>query len=781
MIEDNTPTVTARRREKSSKQRLRAQLAKKIPDVASRIERKKQRDHRREEAKAEYDARRAREEAKRKEREEEVDIQAEKGDKDEDRLAVPKPSIGKHKKRQMNKSWLPTHLFHTKRAHMTPPKEPLWRFSIPLTPTQKNYRIAHRASTLRGCIAWEMSYQSTIGLEGQEESILGTFRDLGVENAWLVGIKGVRWRNGERSFQGWVREAGGKHAWIAKVAIIWEPKAVGLSKRRVLVRVQPAAFLQLWEELLKAAKNQRPQTMLEDLRFEIGSIDITGPASMEALVGILRPTQLPSEDASDGLGNITDTWAKMAPVTDSFALPTGAILASSVSDPRLGAPHRTLEKPQLTPSEATLQLTSEWPAKATYATPSIFDRKLRLNAVRHLSSQRSINRRKGEAPPGEHPSPVPTDPCIPLLLMANNHDKRGFAQGSWTLLLPWKCVLPVWYPLMHYPLSSGGNPRFGGLSEQRQMHFENNKPWFPADFPGTRSGWLWEMQERAKRKREWERKPKGRRIEFDSLDLGQGRKGEIGRGWACDWERLFSVDSVEPQQSVPENEADDNVGAQAKTSNPPQISSNMPPSEICHLTNPTRSLDSTQSRALATVSVTLLHRGVPTPCARVYRLPTQNADLRSIWLSLTSSLSPPNRGPVANACNKSSNRKELLTHKPHPAVPTTDSVQSHRPALAAALLSNKGWDPPQAGDSDYPVVPDEEDLIGFVTTGNFNLGEGKGTGVGCVVWQKVLESGSVEKSAGKGKAGGEEELGGWCIVREAGSGIGRIGKWKVVG
>ncbi|KAI4154198.1 MAG: hypothetical protein LQ340_001830, partial [Diploschistes diacapsis] len=543
MKEDNTPTVTARRREKSSKQRLRAQNAKTIPSVATRIERQKEREFRREEAKAEYEARQAREKAKSKGKGDEDSDQRQEVVGHANKLAVPKPSIGKHKKRQMNKSWLPTHLFHTKRAHMTPPKEPLWRFSIPLKPTQKDYRTAHRASTLRGCIAWDVSYTSTIGLEGDEAALLETFRVLGIEEQWLTGKKGMRWRAGARSFYGWIREAEVEHGWIAKVMIIWGPQVEDESKRSVLIRVQPAAFLQLWEELLRIKKEQKPQVVLDDLRFEMGSIDITGPASLEALVGILRPSALSSEGEMDVDNPAAQIWSKIAPITDSFALPSGAMLSLSVADPRLGAPHRKLEEPELTLTDATLELTSEWPGKQTCGIYPIFDREARLSASRRLPSQRSINRRKGEAPPGKHPVPLATDPRIPVLLLANNHDKKGCAQGSWTLLLSWKCVLPVWYSVMRYPLSGGGNPRFGGLNEQRQICFENNKPWFPGDFPGTKAGWQWEMQEREKRKRKWERKPKGRRIEFESVDMGNGRKGEIGRGWACDWERLFSPQS----------------------------------------------------------------------------------------------------------------------------------------------------------------------------------------------------------------------------------------------
>src|ERR1700753_4095336 len=93
---------------------------------------------------------------------------------------------------------------------------------------------------------------------------------------------------------------------------------------------------------------------------------------------------------------------------------------------------------------------------------------------------------------------------------------------------------------MHYPLSVGGTPQFGGLVQSRQTVYEAAQPWFPADFPGTEAGMQWELRERAKVMAEWERKPKGRRTEFTSLNLGNGQKGEIGSGWGCDWQRLLN-------------------------------------------------------------------------------------------------------------------------------------------------------------------------------------------------------------------------------------------------
>ena len=40
------------------------------------------------------------------------------------------------------------------------------------------------------------------------------------------------------------------------------------------------------------AKMQRPVVMIEDLRFGIGSIEITGPESTKALLGVLEPVEV---------------------------------------------------------------------------------------------------------------------------------------------------------------------------------------------------------------------------------------------------------------------------------------------------------------------------------------------------------------------------------------------------------------------------------------------------------------------------------------------------------
>ena len=559
-MEDNTPV---RKMKLSGHQRMRLETVARIKKLSARSIKKKL--AKKTEAEAHPDA---------------MEISVSKDDEDPETTVAPKQSTAvktrkpkvkkgvlktpslppaKFRKRQIHKSWLPTHLYHAKRAHMTLPKEPLWRFAVPLTPTEKSYRPTHRASALRGAIAWDSSYMSTIRLEGQEKSLLGLLKaigvaaDVGFES--LTALSGRKWRRGLRVWEGWVYEREGwPNKAIAPTTIMWNPEVdekqggdemegaivetalPKKAKRSLFIRIHPAGFLQLWDQIVRLAKVQKPSVTVEDLRFEIGSIEITGPASAESLVSTLHPNST-QNSASTESGDIESIWNSLAGLSNSSLLPGNALLSFTISDPRLHHPPRTVRPaPDADAQEKLLRLCTAWPLDKTVRPIALFERAKRQSAARALPSQKSINRRKSLASVGEYAEPRPKDPKIPVLVYVSQCGNGN--QGSWTVMMPWKCILPAWYPLMYYPLSTGRTPRFGGLEEKRQIAFESGNPWFPADYPGTKAGLEWELHERVKVKAAWERKPKGRRLEWESLDLGLGRKGEIGMGWACDWVKL---------------------------------------------------------------------------------------------------------------------------------------------------------------------------------------------------------------------------------------------------
>ncbi|CZR51607.1 related to ribonuclease P chain POP1 [Phialocephala subalpina] len=767
MREDNTPTVKASKREpRSSRGRLRAETAKRLGILAEKKRALKARDAARAAG---------------------IQTRAARPKLRKDMLNDPPKPKSKFRKRQIHKTWLPTHTWHAKRATITEPKEPLWRFAIPLTSTQKSYRPTHRASGARGAVAWDMSYMSTIGLEGKALSIEKLLKAVGVIESGLWEEKGTKWRLGKRSWTGWLsREAKDKSILIGPSTVLWCPteseapsedveiRAKKSPMRRAFIRVHPPIFLETWTEILRLSKLQRPVVHVEDLRFEIGSIEIIGPASTEALLGILHPY----DDSDDVHGK---TFSFLTGVTNPGSLPANSILSFPIEDPRLKYPPRPVKLPNANDEEANfslLELLSDWPVDTSTGSPALFDRDARFKATR-LPSQKSLNRRKSLARPGAYPSRVANDPPIPIVLLTSRISSSA-TQGIWTLLAPWKCILPIWYGLIHQPLSTGGNPRFGGLQEIRQIHFEQGVPWFPVDYPGTPAGFAWECEQRLKRHKEWSKRPKGKRIEWTSLDLGAGRKGEIGRGWACDFEKIIGVEplpEVDPSLDTTTTQDSDNSTQpqnQTKAAELQLLIQHLPRKDFTSLIS-SRDAESLSPTSIATIRISFLSLGIAHPCARIYRLPAPCPS------SSNSYPSPPETQPATTRAEWLSLLPQTTTSKPLPKakantkvgrIPLNTPLPQRVRLLAQSLLDTPAPKyPADKNDEDgYPLVPGEEDLIGFVTTGEFNLAEGKGVAIGSVVVSKVLEG--VRRCAAK--------EGNLCIIRNAGEKVGRLARWEAV-
>ncbi|GJN67348.1 hypothetical protein PLICBS_001372 [Purpureocillium lilacinum] len=274
MAEDNTPVVEPRRRKpRTTKARIRAETAKRIGLLAAR----KRREKLKQAADLSRDGKAA-------------EITGVVGRKPRPKIRrnqlnePPKPHA-KFRRRQINKTWLPTHLWHAKRARMTEPKDPLWRFAVPLTPNEKIYRPTHRSQGERGTMIWDMSYMSTIGLYGNATGIERVLKRVGIleESCW--NERGRRWRLGTRTWCGMLsKSVGDSRRQMCPATVLWNPQTPESSdgedskrkQRQIFLRVHPSAFLELFNELLRLTKMENPRLYIEDLRFEIGSIELTG-------------------------------------------------------------------------------------------------------------------------------------------------------------------------------------------------------------------------------------------------------------------------------------------------------------------------------------------------------------------------------------------------------------------------------------------------------------------------------------------------------------------------
>ncbi|KAK0387928.1 hypothetical protein NLU13_4173 [Sarocladium strictum] len=792
MGEDNTPLVEPRRRKpRTTRARIRAETAKRLGILARRKERKKL-QKRSEDVPMEDDA------AKPSPASVGVVGRAPRPKIRRDTLNEPPTPAAKFRRRQINKTWLPTHTWHAKRARMTEPRSPLWGFAIPMTPNEKIYRPTHRAQGNRGAIAWDTSYFSTIKLFGHSPGLERVLKKLGLSKETYWNDKGKKWRCGTRSWTGLLsRELRTGRRDVAMSTILWCPVAPAPEasetqdpekrERQVFLRVHPSAFLEVFSELVRLAKMETPRLHVEDLRFQIGSIDLTGPASTEILEAVLTPYA--SVDGDDT--NHIRLFRGIRGLTNAASLPANTVLGFHVQDPRLHHPPRKEEatEPTARPEETLLQLLSDWPAEKNLGPYALFDREAR-HAASGLPSQKHINRRRGSAPPGSQLKATKADPKIPIILLPTRAHSGTQTQGNWTLMAPWSCIQHFWHSIVRCPLTSGGNPRFGGVNELRQVAFERGQPWFPADYIATNSGLAWEMAEREKRKRDWERRPKSKRPAWDSLDLGAGRKGEIGDGLACDFETLFGVAKSDAQESVAvtketgdtmdlDDNTESNVEAGIQQTASLKDLHAMSKAEFVQLSSRGASMEPPE-KTIVTTRIVLCGSGVAKSRARIYRLPSAPAptpissnaevpatmppagtrtilphDLRAKWLALAAKEAPRAAREKVQATKGMDfeARKRLLAQE-------LVAPPGHDNGMTSYTLDAEGH---------HLLVPDSDDLIGFVTSGSFSLSEGHGVAIASLAVDKILPG--VRQNAKEGY---------FCIVRNAGESVGWLARWEVV-
>ncbi|RCI13795.1 hypothetical protein L249_8282 [Ophiocordyceps polyrhachis-furcata BCC 54312] len=778
MMDDNTPTVEARRRKpRTTRARLRAETAKKIALLVARKRRKKLKDGGGATAAAAGAAA------------EPVDVVVGRKPRPKIRrnqLNEPPRPAAKFRRRQINKTWLPTHTWHAKRARMTDPKSPLWRFAIPVTPNEKIHRLTHRSHGDRGTMLWDMSYMSTVGLYGCVAGVERVLRrGLGIDQDSCWNERGRRWRAGTRSWSGLLsREKEPCRRVICPATVVWKAASPEEGdKRQVYLRVHPSAFLELFNELLRLTKMEKPRMYIEDLRFEIGSLELSGPASTEALLAVLEPFTKdddvpPSKHA--GIFNSLDG------LTNPATLPAGALLAFCIQDPRLRFPPR--RRSFSVDDEAQMKLlrtVAEWSADEDPESSALFDRDARHRAS-CLPSQKSIDRRRGAAAAaGQVPTLTPVDPPIPIMLIASRstgflHHHLYHSQGSWTVLAPWKCIPGLWHSLVRMPLSCGSVPRFGGLSQVMQVSHERGVPWFPADFPATDAGARWEADQRLSRRDQWRRRPKSKRLSWDAVDLGAGRRGEVGDGLACHFELLLSLPRREAPSSPSPPPAEEGGGTENEEDKAEEKEQDAFPS-LARLTTLSQgqltrllkdpTLPPPPQEATVQVRLRLSGRGKAKACARIYRLPSPPPDaaqVASAAASSSTSLPPDLRAQwLATRTNRQSRGQRGGSRGKATMSTSVSDMEVRKRILARQLLNYDG----STDENRHPLIPSRDHLIGFVTSGAFSLVAGHAVAFASLCASSVVADLRDASSSSDAR---------YCIVRNAGENVGWLARWEAL-
>ncbi|KAJ7670280.1 NUC188 domain-containing protein [Mycena rosella] len=638
-------------------------------------------------------------------------------------------------KRQRDKSWLETHIWHAKRMRM----ENMWgyrlvcstrRFPIAVTPTEKAFRPSHRAS-VHGAILHDASYQTIIQLQGPEHilrTVLDTCCDL-----QGPGPGAKRYLPGARTLDTYIYEPGYyPFGLIGPATIFWRPlptsqvpstvpqdisapgsqksgkgKGKGKAKapensdpdalhRTVWVRIHPATSETVFAALRTSAslaldaarKAAAPGTQideigveLEDLSGQLNAFEIMGPKANQVLKGALSPV---SQDSRDDFNKF---WTSMTDLQTSGSVPRGMIIGFKVLDPRLKFPPKNA-KPSATPASPIII------PSATLAQSDLWEESTRDSLRKPRYKKKDLDERRSKnLVPGTPLSPLRQDNRVPVLLIQRSAERgaasKDLALHGWTLLLPAGWSIPFFSSLTFT------GTRVGGQRERQTQAFEAGTAYFPRDYPFCAAHDAFVSARETEESARWERTPPAKRANYKRL----GTRSP----WRADWGVVLGLEASKDADVPTQREAGDSDAQPWLLRGPTvrgliaRLHTTPPPGRSAALTDELNGLRRRRTMdplavaptalllgALVRVRITMCTRGKPQDLGIIYAV--DDAEAR-MW------------------------------RRPHGSEEDPDEV-----ALAE-------------------VKPPQTSIIGYITTGNFSLSHGEGRAVGAVSLLRFLELG----------------------------------------
>ncbi|EPY51410.1 RNase P and RNase MRP subunit [Schizosaccharomyces cryophilus OY26] len=413
-------------------------------------------------------------------------------------LAAVKLVSGKFAGRQLRKVWLPTHLWTSKRAHMIN----AWGYAIPESPTEKSYRPTHRAAFCLNAIAFDMSYQPLVSISGPLKVLLETFGE-----CFTTGLPAAYTRS-YRSFTSYVRNSQTKEL-LCPCLLQWHnpneacktkiPVRNSENVVQLVIRLHASAFLDAWNHLSSIAVLD-DQIAMHDWRLELASFDVLGPDANLVLHDIFPDIQSSEKG----------TWKSISTLPTT-SLPFGASIGFDASLVNNESKLRQEEKRM---NESGKEIRND----------EVLDSKIGLWDKHEIPSFDIFNYVQQK----RHLTLNVQNELVPIYI---THRPKW---NGLTVILPWGAAKFFWQKLMYRK-----GVRFGGLKNLHQIAFEKKMPFFPADFPDTKSGQAYEIQRKQRNEEHWRRRPPAKRVNYENFGKNFS---EIGDPFCCYWE-YFSDDA----------------------------------------------------------------------------------------------------------------------------------------------------------------------------------------------------------------------------------------------
>ncbi|TLD22359.1 hypothetical protein PspLS_07947 [Pyricularia sp. CBS 133598] len=681
---------------------------------------------------------------------------------------------------------LPTHLWHAKRAKMSTIDNPFFSKPTPINMNTKTVRKIHRAYNASAFMR-DASHRGFIQVSGPMNHVKEVLEVVGIV---YPGATAVDWIRGCRVWTGIIRLAeSGKTEDITPAQVIWNPSGQPLgildgdsAERQVLIEVEPDTAELVVRALTTAADHlgdRRNKVTIRDLSNKFGCIELLGPGSGQRLTDILLPPHSSSnQDAYESTHwQLFRAIAQAQPSMLGHNVVMGLMIRYPDKYGREGV--STADCIVKDEAEQLLAAQEEWATETNPQPLALLDRTIRGGALQVIQEKQSAALKASK---NEAKEPGQSGPSIPLLLLCSASHTREI-EGKWSLICQRELVKPLWLRLFGQKGHVGGEIEIACVEEMHRIHTEQAVKFFPVDFPHTVQGTLWELRERDRLKKEWESRPKGKRPNWTTLNLGQDGKGEHGNPFACDWEHLLhgsnplggstSARAKFPDTAKKYKEAKENSLVRLISPDVQPLAISVSPAlfgDVFRVDIDPAKRPSVPVLGISTVHISMFDGGVPNPRARVYLLPSlrEQEELRSAWLERF-------KGTIGSAGNKRTQKSSSDRR-----FPQSSTFAERREILAESLFQNTDCEAAAGMEGSpsksYPQVF-ARDLMGYVTSGGYNLARGRGHGIGHLAAGKIAES--MQATVDMGGAWNNAESF-YCVVRNVGETICRPAIWRFV-
>ncbi|KAA1469823.1 POP1-domain-containing protein [Dentipellis sp. KUC8613] len=685
-------------------------------------------------------------------------------------------------KRQIDKKWLESHLWHAKRMHM----ENMWGYRLAVQPTEKSFRPSYRAA-VHGAILHDASYYSLMQVTGPEHVLKRLLESCcdpqgpgpsskrytdGVRacditmyrpNLYpftLIGPVTLMWRpvdplldtdkgqadtNAGSSNNGGKKKKKGKKKSSDAATTSTQPQPTRDDiSRTIWIRCHPTIFKDAYlalkiatsttlEELKKSSDHldKKYEVELANLSDSVNVFEIMGPKSSQVIRGALTP-----DFNNETRKEFKKVWSALSNLQSTGSLPGSMIIGFNVLDPRLNFPPKNA-KVNLE-SQDLPSLPAAWNClpSSDLAKSGVWDDRIRQLLKVPKYKKHEIDARRAQNPiPGTPLKPNKSDNRVPVMLVqrsvpSDSNMSRPTTSPSmrnndtpihgWTLIVPKGWSMPFLTSLVYT------GTRVGGQRERQHQAFEAGQPYFPRDFPFTAAYDDYTTSRAHADEERWLRKPPAKRPNWEKL--------ETPSPWKPDWRVVLGLPSL-PTPTTDEDPSSNMTSTQRDAV--PEPDDRTRPWLLC----------GPETHSILDTISNLFNPG-PALLERVNKLrfkrdmgplaPEYTADMIFQGALVQVRVVPVGRGhPEDFAVIYSLDDEEAKRWK---------VAVEHRKRTAGAIPEDT---PSETEMSKVPHV--KEKAIGYATSANYSLALGEGHALGAIPVAKYLQ---LQQQAGRLSLGG---------------------------